>query len=116
MEWLFLALALLLIAGTGIFVAAEFSLLTLDRHTADRAVADGVVGAKTLRQSMTHLSTQLSAAQVGITITTLLTGYLMEPSLGRLLSPVFETWGLSPGLSEPLALTIALIVSTVLSM
>ncbi|RAF65369.1 hypothetical protein DN546_33830, partial [Burkholderia multivorans] len=68
------------------------------------------------RQSMTHLSTQLSAAQVGITITTLLTVYLMEPSLGRLLSPVFETWGLSPGLSEPLALTIALIVSTVLSM
>lgn len=36
MEWLFLALALLLICGTGIFVAAEFSLLTLDRHTADQ--------------------------------------------------------------------------------
>ncbi|MFE2656592.1 MULTISPECIES: hemolysin family protein [unclassified Brevibacterium] len=116
MEWLYLALALLLICGTGIFVAAEFSLLTLDRHTADKAVADGVVGAKTLRQSMTHLSTQLSAAQVGITITTLLTGYLMEPSLGRMLSPVFESWGAGPGLAEPIALAIALIISTVLSM
>ena len=116
MEWILLALALLLILGTGVFVAAEFSLLTLDRHTADKAVEDGVVGAKTLRRSMTHLSTQLSAAQVGITITTLLTGYLMEPSLGRLLAPLFETWGLGPGVAAPLALTIALIVSTVGSM
>ncbi|MDN5793062.1 MAG: hemolysin family protein [Brevibacterium aurantiacum] len=92
MEWFYLALALILICGTGVFVAAEFSLLTLDRHTADKAVEDGVVGAKTLRRSMTHLSTQLSAAQVGITITTLLTGYLMEPSLGKLLAPVFSTF------------------------
>ncbi|MCU4298048.1 HlyC/CorC family transporter [Brevibacterium permense] len=116
MEWILLALALLLILGTGVFVAAEFSLLTLDRHTADKAVEEGIVGAKTLRRSMTHLSTQLSAAQVGITITTLLTGYLMEPSLGRLLAPLFEAWGVGPGLAAPLALTIALIVSTVGSM
>ncbi|MDN5634079.1 MAG: hemolysin family protein [Brevibacterium sp.] len=116
MEWLYLALALLLICGTGVFVAAEFSLLTLDRHTADKAVEQGVFGAKTLRRSMTHLSTQLSAAQVGITITTLLTGYLMEPSLGKLLAPVFEAMGVSPGLAAPIALTIALIVSTFLSM
>lgn len=52
---------------------------------------------------MTHLSTQLSAAQVGITITTLLTGYLMEPSLGKLLAPVFESFGVSPGLAAPIA-------------
>ncbi|MDN5805677.1 MAG: hemolysin family protein [Brevibacterium sp.] len=116
MEWLYLALALILICGTGVFVAAEFSLLTLDRHTADKAVEQGVVGAKTLRRSMTHLSTQLSAAQVGITITTLLTGYLMEPSLGKLLAPVFESIGASPGIAAPIALTIALIVSTFLSM
>ena len=116
MEWLYLALALILICCTGIFVAAEFSLLTLDRHTADKAVESGVVGAKTLRASMAHLSTQLSAAQVGITITTLLTGYLMEPSLGRLLAPVLEAWGTGPGLAAPIALTIALILSTFLSM
>ena len=116
MEWLYLVLALILICCTGIFVAAEFSLLTLDRHTADKAVENGVVGAKTLRRSMAHLSTQLSAAQVGITITTLLTGYLMEPSLGRLLAPIFEAWGAGPGLAAPIALTIALILSTFLSM
>lgn len=116
MEWLYLALALILILGTGVFVAAEFSLLTLDRHTADEAVKNGVVGAKTLRQSMTHLSTQLSAAQVGITITTLLTGYLMEPSVGALLSPVLESWGISAGVAQPVALALALILSTILSM
>src|SRR5699024_8297139 len=116
MEWLFLALAVFLIFGTGVFVAAEFSLLTLDRHTADQAVAAGVVASTTLRRSMTPLSTHLSAAQVGITITTLLTGYLMDPSLGKLLAPVFEAWGVGPGLAAPLAMTIALIVSTVGSM
>ena len=38
MEWLLLVLALLMILGNGIFVAAEFSLLTLDKHTVDQAV------------------------------------------------------------------------------
>ena len=77
MEWLYLGLALLMIVGTGYFVAGEFSLLTLDRHDVDKALAEGQRGAKYLDLGLKHLSTQLSAAQVGITLTTLLTGYLM---------------------------------------
>ncbi|WP_349829009.1 hemolysin family protein [Brevibacterium litoralis] len=115
-EWLLLALALLLILGTGVFVAAEFSLLTLDKHTVDEAVDRGVRGAGTIRTATRHLSTQLSAAQVGITITTLLTGYLMEPSLGALLSPVFGALGLAEGAAGTLSLALALLVSTFLSM
>lgn len=116
MEWLFLALALLLIVGTGVFVAAEFALLTLDKHTVDEAVRNGEAGAKYLEKGLHHLSTQLSAAQVGITITTLLTGYLMQPSLGALLAPVFEEFGVNATASEAVALVVALIISTVLSM
>ncbi|WP_029088862.1 hemolysin family protein [Brevibacterium album] len=116
MEWLLLALALVLIAGTGVFVAAEFALLTLDKHTVDRAVAEGSRFAGVIRKATTHLSTQLSAAQVGITITTLLTGYLMEPSLGALLAPVLEGLGAPESASRPIALGLALLVSTILSM
>ena len=116
MEWLLLALALLLILGTGVFVAAEFSLLTLDKHTVDEAVARGEPGSKYLRKGITHLSTQLSAAQVGITITTLLTGYLMEPSLGALLRGPLHALGLPEGASGSVSLTIALLISTLLSM
>lgn len=116
MEWLYLALALLLIVGTGVFVAAEFALLTLDKHTVDEAVRNGQPGAKYLEKGLHHLSTQLSAAQVGITITTLLTGYLMQPSLGALLIPVVEGLGASEGVSSAVSLTVALIISTILSM
>lgn len=116
MEWVFLALALLLILGTGIFVAAEFSLLTLDKHTVDEAVSKGEFGAKYLERGLHQLSTQLSAAQVGITITTLLTGYLMEPSLGVILAPVFEALGLGESVATGVALFLALAISTCLSM
>src|SRR5690625_2586489 len=99
MEWFLLLLALLMIVGNGFFVAAEFSLLTLDKHTVDEAVAERARFSGTIQKATKQLSTQLSAAQVGITITALMTGYLMEPSLGKLLAPVFETWGVGPGLA-----------------
>ncbi|GAA2002478.1 hemolysin family protein [Brevibacterium samyangense] len=116
MEWLLLLLALALILGTGVFVAAEFALLTLDKHTVQEAVARGERSSGTILKGVTHLSTQLSAAQVGITITTLLTGYLMEPSLGALLSPLLAELGLGAGGSTAVALVLALVISTVLSM
>mgnify|MGYP005983579303 CR=1 FL=1 len=116
MEWLYLGLALILILGTGVFVAGEFALLTLDKHTVDDAVARGLKGSKYLELGMHHLSTQLSAAQVGITITTLLTGYLMEPSLGKILAPLLELLPVPDALADGVALFIALAVSTVLSM
>ncbi|GAA2088486.1 MULTISPECIES: hemolysin family protein [Brevibacterium] len=116
MEWLLLCLALVLIGGTGVFVAAEFALLTLDKHTVEKAVADGSRFAGTIQKATTHLSTQLSAAQVGITITTLLTGYLMEPSLGALLTPVFTALGVPESAAAPVSLGLALLVSTILSM
>lgn len=116
MEWILLALALLLILGTGVFVGAEFALLTLDKHTVDEAVEKGLPAAKTIKKATQQLSTQLSAAQVGITLTTLLTGYLMEPSLGALLAPVLDAVGVPESASSAVALAIALIVSTVLSM
>ena len=115
-EWLYLGLALLMIVGTGYFVAGEFSLLTLDRHDVDKALAEGQRGAKYLDLGLKHLSTQLSAAQVGITLTTLLTGYLMEPSVGVLLRRLFGAFDLPAAASQSLSLFIALMISTFLSM
>ncbi|GAB3564768.1 hemolysin family protein [Spelaeicoccus albus] len=114
MEWILLALAIVLTAGTGLFVIAEFSLITLDRPMVEDAVKRGEAGSKQLLRGVRTLSTQLSSAQVGITLTTLLTGFLMEPSLGRLLAGPLEDLGV-PG-SKSVALTIALIAATVFSM
>ena len=61
-------------------------------------------------------STHLSSAQLGITLTTLLTGYAMEPAISNLLRPVFTAWGWPEGLVSPVAVFIGVAVATVLSM
>lgn len=114
MEWLLLAAGLLLILGTGFFVAVEFSLVALDRATVQRSVDAGEPGAEALLRCLTTLSTQLSSCQLGITLTTLLTGYVMEPSVGRLLEGPLQALGV-PG-ATAVSLTAAMVFATLLSM
>ena len=116
MEWLLLAAGLLLIAGTGFFVAVEFSLIALDQATVQRAIDDGDTGAVPLLTCLKSLSTQLSSCQLGITLTTLLTGYVMEPSVGRLLKAPLGAVGLPDVAVESVSLILAMVVATLLSM
>ena len=107
---------LILTAGTAVFVSAEFSLTALERSTVDANARTG--GRRDLLVQRAHrtLSFQLSGAQVGISITTLITGYLAEPLVARLLEPVFAAMSLSPGLTGGLALALALLIATSVSM
>jgi len=90
--WLVL-LGVALTAGTAIFVAAEFSLVTLDPGVVDRDPTMGDRRGRSVRRALHHLSTELSGAQVGITITTILLGYTTQPALSRLLSSWFgDAW------------------------
>jgi len=116
MEWLLLAAGLLLIAGTGFFVAVEFSLIALDQPTVQRAIDDGDAGAVPLLTCLKSLSTQLSSCQLGITLTTLLTGYVMEPSVGHILTGPLAAVGLPPVLVESASLVLAMVLATLLSM
>ncbi|UKA65394.1 hemolysin family protein [Arthrobacter sp. FW306-05-C] len=116
MEWLLLAAGLLLIAGTGFFVAVEFSLIALDQPTVQRAIDDGDTGAVPLLTCLKSLSTQLSSCQLGITLTTLLTGYVMEPSVGRLLKAPLAAVGLPSVAVESVSLILAMVLATLLSM
>ncbi|SCE79811.1 hemolysin family protein [Micromonospora chokoriensis] len=79
-----------LTAGNAFFVAAEFALVTVDRAEIDRRAAAGDEAALTVRTALRELSFQLSGAQLGITITALLTGYLAEPALARIFTPVLR--------------------------
>ena len=115
-EWLLVLGAVLLTAGTALFVAAEFSLVALDRPTVQRAIDEGDSRARVVLQSLKQLSTQLSAAQVGITITTLVVGYLAQPSIGALLSGPLAGLGLSAGAVEAVSSSLALLLATVFSM
>ncbi|MET1035146.1 MAG: hemolysin family protein [Arthrobacter sp.] len=115
MEWLFLFFGLLLILGTGFFVAVEFSLVALDQTTVHRAIEAGDKAAIPLLRCLKSLSTQLSSCQLGITLTTLLTGYVMEPSVGKLLTPVLESAGLGAA-AAPTSLIVAMVLATLFSM
>ncbi|WP_138442541.1 hemolysin family protein [Sinomonas susongensis] len=114
MEWLLLAAGIILILGTGFFVSVEFSLVALDHSTVQRSIDRGEPGAKALMQCITSLSTQLSSCQLGITLTTLLTGFVMEPSVGKLLEVPLA--GLGVPAAHAVSLVLAMVIATLGSM
>jgi CBS domain containing-hemolysin-like protein len=115
-EWLLLGAGVLLTLGTALFVAAEFSLVALDRSTVERAAASGERGAASVLGAVRSLSTQLSGAQVGITATTLVVGYLVQPALADLLRAPLEATGLDEDLAIPISVVLALVLATAFSM
>ena len=115
-EWLLLLVGVLLTLGTAVFVAAEFALVTLDRFSVEKAVEDGDKRAAGILPALRTLSTQLSGAQVGITLTTLLVGYLTKPSLASLLNGPLTSAGLSPDSADSVAGILAVVVAAAFSM
>jgi CBS domain containing-hemolysin-like protein len=115
-EWILLGAGLLLILGTGFFVAVEFSLVALDQAMVQRAVDNGDTAAKPLLKCLKSLSTQLSSCQLGITMTTLLTGYVMEPSVGALLERPLAALGVPVAAATSISLVTAMAIATLLSM
>src|SRR6188768_1123651 len=87
MEYVMLGVGLLLTIGTGLFVASEFALVNLDRADLEARRERGATRLSLTITALRHTSTHLSAAQLGITLTTLLTGFTMEPALSSLLRP-----------------------------
>ncbi|MEH1164800.1 hemolysin family protein [Micromonospora sp. CPCC 205539] len=103
-----------LTAGNAFFVAAEFALVTVDRAEIDRRAAAGDEAALKVRAALRELSFQLSGAQLGITITALLTGYLAEPALARLFTPLLRP--MAGDATERFTPFLALALATLLSM
>lgn len=107
---------LVLTLGTAVFVAAEFSLTTLERSAVEANARRGGRRDLYIQDAHRTLSFQLSGAQLGISITTLATGYLAEPVLARWLRPALAALGLPEATAAGVALALALVVATSLSM
>ncbi|MGD9619445.1 MAG: hemolysin family protein [Mycolicibacterium sp.] len=106
----------LLTVGTAVFVAAEFSLTALERSTVDANARTGDRRDKLVQKAHRTLSTQLSGAQVGISITTLATGFLAEPVVARLIAPALSAIRVPERFTTGLALTLAILIATSISM
>ena len=114
-DYLLLAFAVVLTLGTGLFVASEFSLISTDRA---QLMADRDSGEKGLDlpiRAVAKTSTHLSSAQLGITLTTLLTGFVAEPALTRMLSPWLTGFELSSEGIRVLSVVLAMTIATAFS-
>jgi CBS domain containing-hemolysin-like protein len=107
---LLVALALGLIAANGFFVAVEFSLLAARRARLEPWVEEGRFGAATALGQMRDLNVQLAACQLGITVMSLLLGWLIEPPVGHLLEGWLESGPLPPEVGTVIGLVLALTI------
>lgn len=115
-ELIMLGIGLLLTVGTGFFVASEFSLVNLDRSDLESRVARGEKRLGLTIGALKITSTHLSSAQLGITITTLLTGFTMEPAISGLLRGPLGALGFTSAAAVVIASILAVVIATLLSM
>src|ERR671921_2520830 len=110
-----LGIGLALTVGTGLFVAAEFALVNLDRHDLEQRAERGERRLAPTIRALRITSTHLSSAQLGITLTTLLTGYTLEPAISKLLSGPLTAAGLPEGLVPGVGSVVAIFTATIFS-
>ncbi|MEV4817796.1 hemolysin family protein [Micromonospora tulbaghiae] len=111
-----LLLITVLTAATGYFVAQEFGYVAVDRGKLKQLADGGDRAAARALEVTGRLSFMLSGAQLGITVTALLVGYVAEPYLGAGLADLLGLAGLSSSVSLPLSVALALIIATVVQM
>ncbi|PFX63714.1 hypothetical protein COL35_26380 [Bacillus toyonensis] len=114
MEIFNLVMVAILIAFTGFFVAAEFAIVKVRSSRIDQLVAEGKRGALAAKKVTTNLDEYLSACQLGITVTAMGLGWLGEPTIEKLLHPLFEKWNINPSISSVLTFGLAFMLMTYL--
>ncbi|MFZ2544595.1 MAG: hemolysin family protein [Candidatus Saccharimonadales bacterium] len=116
LELLLLMVSLFLVAVCGLFVMAEFSLLTVNKTTVKRLSKKDDHSAKRIYEALTTLSTQLSSAQVGITITNLAIGFLAEPAIAHFVKGPLVAIGVSQNFVSEISIIIGISLATIVTM
>ncbi|MGY3204612.1 hemolysin family protein [Streptomyces sp. TE5632] len=111
-----LFVTVLLLIGSGFFVAAEFALVAARRHRMEKAAAEGRRGAGAALAGMRELSLMLAGAQLGITVCTLGLGSVSKPAISHQLDPLLHSLGLPSAVSYGVAFAVAMTVVVFLHM
>jgi CBS domain containing-hemolysin-like protein len=112
-----LGLVAVLVLLTAFFVAGEFALVAVDRSRVKRLASEGNRRAQQVDRSLRQLSFELSGAQLGITLTSLLTGAIAEPALADVLEPMLSRIGWEGVTDRPVtAIVLALVIANLASM
>ena len=105
-----LILVVIFIGLTAFFVGAEFAILKVRGSRIDQLIAEGNKKAVLAKKVTSELDYYLSACQLGITITALVLGALGEPTVEKLLHPLFESWNVPAAVATFLSYLIALLL------
>lgn len=105
--WLNLLLVLVFVLLNGFFVAAEFAFVKVRAGRIDALAEEGNVRARYAQRILRNMNAYLSACQLGITLTSLILGWLGEPTVSRLLEPLLT----KAGLPDPAIHTISFIIA-----
>ncbi|MER5215320.1 hemolysin family protein [Streptomyces sp. NPDC002838] len=105
-----------LTAGTGYFVAQEFAYVSADRLALTREAEAGDKKAARALKVLERLSFMLSGAQLGITVTGLVVGFIAEPSVSALLKPALTGIGIPEGAVSGISVVLAFVLATVVQM
>lgn len=108
--WWGLFWLVILLAGNGFFVAAEFAVISAKRSQIEPRAEDGSKRAKTALWAMEHATLMLATSQFGITVCSLLILLVSEPALHHLLEIPLGSVGLDQAWVSPISFAIALIV------
>jgi CBS domain containing-hemolysin-like protein len=107
-----ITLIAILIAFTAFFVATEFAIVKVRTSRIDQLILEGKKGALAAKQVVTHLDEYLSACQLGITVTALGLGWLGEPTVEKLLHPLFAYLELNESVTHILSFGFAFAIVT----
>lgn len=103
-------------AATGYFVAQEFAYMAVDRSRLKARAAAGDAAAERALAVTRRTSFMLSGAQLGITVTALLVGYVAEPLIGEALGEALGGLGVPAGVALGVGVALALLLSTLIQM
>ncbi|MGW4944340.1 hemolysin family protein [Actinoplanes sp. NPDC004185] len=109
-------LVILVTAVTGYFVAQEFGYVAVDRSRLRQEAEQGDKAAERALKVTERLSFVLSGAQLGITVTALIVGYVAEPFLGEGFADLLGVAGVPTAVSLPISIVLALLIATVVQM
>lgn len=105
-----------IIAINGYFVAQEFAYMAVDRPTLRAMAEKGNSGARRALKVTNRTSFMLSGAQLGITITGLMVGYVAEPLVGESLGRMLGVTGIPPAVGITIGTVFALVLAAVVQM
>ncbi|WP_031507009.1 hemolysin family protein [Streptomyces megasporus] len=111
-----LLIGLLTLVANAFFVGAEFAMISVRRSQIEPLAERGEKRARGVVWGLEHVSALMAAAQLGITLSTLVLGVVAEPAIAHLLEPLFHLVGVPEGLIHPISFVIALALATYLHM